>query len=108
MTTQYWITGTAGDWSTAADWQSGAVPGSTDNAVINNSNFTVTVNGTAVANQQDYGDRRCRHHHQRDVDGRRFTPERDPTSGEHVCERVRHQRERLFIDARHADRRHTV
>ena len=43
-----WITGTSGDWSTAADWVSGVVPGSTDNAVINNSN-AVTVNGTAVA-----------------------------------------------------------
>ena len=44
-----WITGTSGDWSTAADWESGVVPGSTDDAVINNSN-AVTVNGTAVAN----------------------------------------------------------
>ena len=49
MTTQYWITGTSGDWSTAADWQSGAVPNSTDDTVINNST-AVTVNGTAVAN----------------------------------------------------------
>ena len=48
MTTQYWITGTSGDWSTAADWLSDAVPSSTDDAVINNSS-AVTVNGTAVA-----------------------------------------------------------
>lgn len=48
MTTQYWITGTSGDWSTAADWQLGVVPGSTDDAVSNNSN-SVTVNATAVA-----------------------------------------------------------
>ena len=48
MTTQYWITGTAGDWSTAADWVSGVVPTSSDDAVINNSS-AVTVNGTAVA-----------------------------------------------------------
>src|SRR5580700_2844874 len=48
MTTQYWNTGTAGDWSTAADWLSGIVPGSSDDAVINNSS-AVTVNGTAVA-----------------------------------------------------------
>jgi len=48
MTTQYWITGTSGDWSTATDWMSGVVPGSTDDAVINNSD-TVTVDGTAVA-----------------------------------------------------------
>jgi hypothetical protein len=46
-TTQYWITGRSGDWSTAADWVSGVVPGSTDGAVITSSN--VTVNGTAVA-----------------------------------------------------------
>ena len=26
-TTQYWITGASGDWSDAADWESGAVPG---------------------------------------------------------------------------------
>ena len=33
-TTQYWITGASGDWSDAADWVSGVVPGSTDDAVI--------------------------------------------------------------------------
>ena len=49
MTTQYWISGTAGDWSTAADWLSGVVPSSTDDAVISSS-MGVTVNGTAVAN----------------------------------------------------------
>ena len=49
MTTQTWITYTAGDWSTAADWVSGMVPSATDDAVINNTN-TATVNGTAVAN----------------------------------------------------------
>ena len=43
-----WITGTSGDWSTGADWLSGVVPSSTDDAVINNSH-SVTVNGTAVA-----------------------------------------------------------
>ena len=48
MTTQYWITGTAGDWSDAADWVSGVVPSSTDGAVIN-ATGGVTVNGTAVA-----------------------------------------------------------
>jgi acyl-coenzyme A thioesterase PaaI-like protein len=48
LSTQYWIIGASGDWSTAADWQSGAVPTSTDDAVINNSSL-VTVNGTAVA-----------------------------------------------------------
>ena len=48
MTTQYWITGASGDWSTAADWVSGVVPGSTDGAVIANTS-NVTVNGTAVA-----------------------------------------------------------
>ena len=48
MTTQ-WIRGTAGDWSDAADWQSGMVPTSTDDAVISSS-MAVTVNGTAVAN----------------------------------------------------------
>jgi hypothetical protein len=47
MTSQYWITGRSGDWSTAADWVSGVVPGSTDGAVITNTG--VTVNGTAVA-----------------------------------------------------------
>ena len=48
MTTQYWITGASGDWSTGSDWLSGASPTSTDDAVINNS-YAVTVNGTAVA-----------------------------------------------------------
>jgi hypothetical protein len=44
-----WLTGVAGDWSVAADWQSGVVPSSTDDAVINNSS-AVTVDGVAVAN----------------------------------------------------------
>src|SRR3974390_2690289 len=48
MTTNYWIAGTSGDWSTASDWQSGVAPTATDDAVISNSN-SVTVNGTAVA-----------------------------------------------------------
>ena len=48
VTTQSWIVGTSGDWSTAAGWVSGAVPTSTEDAVINNSN-AVTVDGTAVA-----------------------------------------------------------
>ena len=48
MTTQYWITGTSGDWSQAADWVSGVVPSATDDAVINNST-AVTVYGMAVA-----------------------------------------------------------
>jgi hypothetical protein len=47
MTTQYWITPQTGDWSDAADWVSGIVPSSTDDAVIANS--PVTVDGTAVA-----------------------------------------------------------
>ena len=50
MTTQYWITGTSGDWSTAADWVSGVVPSSTDDAVISSTSNGMTVNGTAVAN----------------------------------------------------------
>ena len=53
MTTQYWVAGAAGDWSDAADWVSGVVPGSTDNAVIAyTSGYVapwVTVDGTAVA-----------------------------------------------------------
>jgi hypothetical protein len=49
MTTQYWITGASGDWSTGADWLSGVSPTSADDAVINNSN-SVTVNGTVAAN----------------------------------------------------------
>ena len=47
MTTQNWITPQTGDWSDAADWVSGVVPSSTDDAVIANS--PVTVDGTAVA-----------------------------------------------------------
>ena len=51
MTTQTWITGTSGDWSTAADWSSGVVPSSTDDAVISIAYpYVMTVNGTAVAN----------------------------------------------------------
>ncbi len=34
MTTQYWITGTAGDWSDAAEWRLGVAPTSTDDAAI--------------------------------------------------------------------------
>ena len=52
MTQQFWNSGTSGDWSTAADWQSGVVPASTDDAVISSSNanlISVTVDGTAVA-----------------------------------------------------------
>jgi hypothetical protein len=51
MTTQTWITGVSGDWSTAADWSSGVVPSATDDAVINinNNSNVVTVNGTEVA-----------------------------------------------------------
>ena len=53
MTTEYWIIGASGDWSDAADWESGAVPGSADGAVItSNGNIGyshVTVNGTAAA-----------------------------------------------------------
>jgi hypothetical protein len=48
LATQYWITGTSGDWSTGVDWLSGVSPTSTDDAVIDSSTG-VTVNGTAVA-----------------------------------------------------------
>jgi hypothetical protein len=48
MTTLYWISGTAGDWSDASDWQSGVTPTSADGAVVNRSD-SVTVNGTAAA-----------------------------------------------------------
>ena len=34
MTTEYWITGTAGDWLHVADWQLGVVPEATDGAAI--------------------------------------------------------------------------
>lgn len=50
MTTEYWIAGVSGDGSDAADWQSGAVPGTTDDAVINNS-YPVTVNGTYMSSK---------------------------------------------------------
>ncbi len=53
MTTQYWIAGASGDWSDAADWVSGAVPGSTDGVVIaytyGYGEPQVTVDGTAAA-----------------------------------------------------------
>ncbi len=46
----YWITGTSGDWSTAADWVSGVVPGSTDDVFVNDSSgVPITVTGTATA-----------------------------------------------------------
>ena len=48
-TTTQWISGTAGDWSDAADWSRAWCPTSTDDAVISSS-MAVTVNGTAVAN----------------------------------------------------------
>ena len=50
MTTQYWISGRSGDWSDAADWVSGVVPSSTDDAVITSTSNGMTVSGTAVAN----------------------------------------------------------
>jgi len=34
MTTQYWISGTSGDWSTAADWVSGVVPGVSADRIV--------------------------------------------------------------------------
>ena len=45
----FWNPGTAGDWSTASDWQSGVVPIAADDVVIDASN-AVTVDGTAAAN----------------------------------------------------------
>ena len=51
VTTQYWIAGASGEWSDAADWVSGVVPGSTDDAVIAYTMGTapqVTVDGTAA------------------------------------------------------------
>jgi len=48
MTTDAWINGRVGDWSTSADRSSGAVPSPADDAVIGNSD--VTVNGSAIAN----------------------------------------------------------
>ena len=45
-----WIAGAGGDWSAGTDWLSGAVPSSTDDAVINNLNSNiVSVNEAAVA-----------------------------------------------------------
>jgi 20S proteasome alpha/beta subunit len=43
-----WVTGVSGDWSTASDWLSGAVPTPIVDTVINNSN-SVTLDGAAVA-----------------------------------------------------------
>ncbi len=53
VTTQYWKAGASGEWSNAADWVSGAVPGSTDGVVIaytyGYGEPQVTVDGTAAA-----------------------------------------------------------
>jgi len=49
MTTQTWIGGPLGDWSTAANWVSGTVPSATDNVVINFAN-SMTISGMAAAN----------------------------------------------------------
>ena len=43
-----WVTGVSGDWSTASDWLSGAVPTPIVDAVINNSN-SVTLDGADAA-----------------------------------------------------------
>src|SRR6516165_8555205 len=37
-----WISATGGDWDTASNWSGGAVPGATDDVVINQSGITVT------------------------------------------------------------------
>ncbi len=68
VTTQYWITGASGDWSDAADWVSGAVPGSTDGVVI-----TTTYgcdrqrNGGRIFSDAGW----ISHHRQRHADPRR-------------------------------------
>jgi hypothetical protein len=49
MTTEYWLTGTSGDWSTATNWVSGVVPSATDDAVTNNAP-SVIINGTTATN----------------------------------------------------------
>lgn len=49
MTTRSWIAGASGDWSTAANWVSGTVPGATDDVVIDFAN-SLTINGTVVVN----------------------------------------------------------
>ena len=35
MATQSWLYGASGDWSNAANWVSGTVPGATDDVTIN-------------------------------------------------------------------------
>ena len=49
VVTDSWLTGTAGDWSTASDWVSGVVPTLITDAIINDSN-AVTLDGAAIAN----------------------------------------------------------
>ena len=78
MTTQHWITGTAGDWSDAADWRLGLAPTSTDDAVIgpvsaptdDDPASTATTGVVAIGGSAtgDIGGDRRRIHDQRDRD----------------------------------------
>jgi len=44
-----WTSSTSGNWTTAADWSGGAVPGAGDDVLINVPNVTVTVNSGSLA-----------------------------------------------------------
>ena len=53
-TSIFWMNPDGGDWNTAANWSTGVIPVSTDNAYINTSSaVTITYNDTGVTDTVD-------------------------------------------------------
>src|SRR5207253_5578181 len=48
-TTIFWVNGSGGDWDTAANWSTGVVPVSTDNAFISISSSAVITHNTSAS-----------------------------------------------------------
>ena len=52
----YWTNTSGGNWSTAANWSTGTMPGATDNTFItNNGTYTVTLDVSATVNNLTFG-----------------------------------------------------
>ncbi len=49
LSTVTWISSSGGDWDTPSNWSTGAVPGPSDDVVINTPGLTVTVSGSDSA-----------------------------------------------------------
>ena len=56
-TTIHWINGNGGNWTTAADWSTGTVPGAADTAVIDAAgNYEVLINSAVTVTEIDIND----------------------------------------------------